>query len=72
MAPRTYTPRPDLKPRSKEPRPMRAARLRLNLTQRAAAEIFGVNIQTWQAWEAGRRNPPPYWRDLLTLKAGKK
>ena len=62
-------PRPDIQPKKKGPRPLRDARLRYKITQRQCAEIFGISVRGWQQWEDGTNPPPPYWADLLKLKA---
>lgn len=32
-----------------------------NLSQSAAAKIWGVNLRTLQDWELGRSAPPPFF-----------
>jgi transcriptional regulator with XRE-family HTH domain len=34
---------------------LRTARLLFKLTEKQAAEAAGVTVETWRAWEAGRR-----------------
>ena len=36
---------------------LKAARMRLNLTQREMAEKMGTPLRTYQGWEAGRKAP---------------
>lgn len=42
-------------------------RSRLDLTQRAAAELVGATHSLWSHWEAGRHKPTKPFQKLLTL-----
>ena len=46
---------------------VRAARLRLGMTQPAFAECFGVALPTLRKWEQGRRRPDGSARVLLRV-----
>ena len=52
---------------------LKAARKRLNLTQREMAEKLGTPLRTYQGWEAGRRAPGivPVCMKLLEKIEGK-
>lgn len=50
------------------PNDLRALRYRLDLSQQAIADLLGVHLRTWQAWEYEEAAPPPYlWRALEHL-----
>ena len=36
----------------------------------AAAQLLGVHVRTWQAWEKGRSPMPPQWLQLYRHLAG--
>lgn len=51
------------------PAQIKQARLDAGLTQQAAADLVGVSIKSWQAYEGGWRNiqSPTWWLfNLLT------
>lgn len=42
---------------------VKAARVAAGLTQQAAADLVGVSVKSWEAYEGGWRNiQPPTWR----------
>src|SRR5689334_13658703 len=49
------------------PETMRTWRLRRDLTQREAADLFGVSRQAWQHWEIGDRDIPPIAETIMWL-----
>ena len=51
------------------PTQIKQARLDAGLTQQAAADLVGVSIKSWQAYEGGWRNiRPATWRLFQLLK----
>lgn len=50
--------------------PLLAWRLRGPLTQARAATIAGVDLRSWQRWEAGDRAVPQWLADVLAYRWG--
>ena len=48
---------------------IRAARLRYDLTQTAAAELIYCGQRAWAEWEAGNREMHPAYWELFCIKA---
>lgn len=43
-----------------KPEEIKAWRERFGLSQAKAAELLPTQLRTWQRWEAGDTEPPPY------------
>jgi len=50
---------------------MRELRTRTGMTQKAFAEYFNIPYDTYQKWELGSREYPPYVYELMQYKAEK-
>ena len=50
------------------PETFRQARLAAGLTQREAAELLGVKLRRWEAWEQGENPMHQVFWDTFTLK----
>jgi DNA-binding transcriptional regulator YiaG len=66
-----HTRKLDLKPRPFGPEEVRAVRMKLNASQALLASFIGVNTQTFNSWEHGKRKVPlmarHYLDDLVDL-----
>lgn len=47
---------------------IRQARIAAGLTQREAAELLGVKLRRWEAWEQGENPMHQVFWDTFTLK----